>query len=122
MVVGIGINCCQQPTDFPEEIRNIAISLSLPSFQRPQLMAALIGALHTMCGHLFTKKKDIMENFRHRCVTIGSEISILRGDDVRHGKAIGVDDDGGLQVAFPDGTERTITSGEVRIRGMYGYL
>ena len=63
-----------------------------------------------------------MEDFRHRCVTIGSEVSILRGDEVRHAKAVGVDEDGGLQVVFSDGTTGTVTSGEVSIRGMYGYL
>lgn len=121
-VVGIGINCCQQPEDFPEEIRRIAISLGIPSSQRPQLIAQLVRALHSMRKYLFTVKQGIMEDFRHRCVTIGSEISILRGDEVRHGKAIGVDDDGGLEVILADGTMQTVTSGEVSIRGMYGYL
>jgi BirA family biotin operon repressor/biotin-[acetyl-CoA-carboxylase] ligase len=41
---------------------------------------------------------------------------------VRHGKAVDVDNDGGLVVAFPDGHQETITSGEVSIRGMYGYV
>lgn len=121
-VVGIGINCCQQPADFPEEIRQIAISLGIPSSQRPQLIAQLVRALHSMRKYLFTVKQGIMEDFRHRCVTIDSEISILRGDEVRHGKAIDVDDDGGLVVLLADGAMQTVTSGEVSIRGMYGYL
>ena len=63
-----------------------------------------------------------MEDFRHRCITIGQEISVLRGDEVRHGKAVDVDDDGGLKVEFSDGHRETVTSGEVSIRGMYGYV
>ena len=121
-VVGIGINCCQTPEDFPEEIRQVAISLGIPFSQRPQLIAALIRSLHRMRENLFVAKQGIMEDFRHRCVTIGSEISILRGDEVRHATAVGVDADGGLEVVYADGKRDIVTSGEVSIRGMYGYL
>ena len=121
-VIGIGINCCQRPEDFPPEIRDIAISLGLSPADHPRLAAALIQALFTMNCGIFTHKAEIMEQFRARCVTIGQEISILRGGEVRHGQAIGVDDEGGLLVQYPDGSTGAVTSGEVSIRGMYGYL
>lgn len=122
VVVGIGINCCQRQEDFPEEIRDIACSLGLKTRDVPPLTAQLIAALHQMRQDLFSKKAAIMEAFRQRCVTIGQEISILRGDEIRHATALSVDEDGGLEVAFPDGSTATVTSGEVSIRGMYGYL
>ncbi len=123
-IVGIGINCRQTEADFPPEIRSIATSLALAGNGVGTLVlaAALIDALYQMNDGLLTRKEEMMVLFTRRCVTIGSEISILRGDEVRHGKAIGVDGDGGLQVVFPDGKRETITSGEVSIRGMYGYL
>ena len=121
-VVGIGINCCQTAQDFPEEIRHIACSLELPQEQIPELTATLIRALQEMRQTLFSEKDAILEAFRGRCVTIGQEISILRGDEVRHGKAVGVDDEGGLEVVLSSGEKTTVTSGEVSIRGMYGYL
>ena len=121
-VVGIGINCCQKPWQFPEEIRDMACSLGMDWQDVPLLIADLIIVLQQMRQELFTGKAEIMAQFRRRCVTIGSEISILRGDEVQHGKAVGVDENGGLQVVFPDGTKQTVTSGEVSIRGMYGYL
>ena len=121
-IIGIGINCCQQPDDFPPEIRDIAISLGLSSTDRPHLIAALIDTLFATNHGLLTKKVEIMEHFRTRCVTIGQEISILRGDQVSHGTALSIDDAGGLLVRLNDGTFTTVTSGEVSIRGMYGYL
>ncbi len=121
-VVGIGINCCQKTEDFPEDIRQIATSLGISTSLRPALAAQLIQTLHSMRRYLFEDKQGIMEDFRHRCITIGSQISILRGDEVRHARAVGVDNDGGLQVVYADGFEGTVTSGEVSIRGMYGYL
>ena len=36
--------------------------------------------------------------------------------------AVGIDDDFGLIVRTPDGQQRTVTSGEVSVRGLYGYV
>lgn len=121
-VIGIGINCCQQEADFPPEIRDIAISLGLSPADRAPLIAELIKALHTMRSNLFAQRTEIMAQFRSRCVTVGQEISILRGEEVRHATATDVADDGSLLVRYPDGTTGSVTSGEVSIRGMYGYL
>ena len=121
-VVGIGINCSQKTEDFPEEIRNMATSLGIDSACRAQLAAALVRCLWQMRQQLFSGKDEIMDKFRHRCITIGQEISVLRGDAVRHGKALNVDEDGGLVVEYSDGGMETVCSGEVSIRGMYGYL
>lgn len=122
VVVGIGMNCCQKSWDFPEEIRHMACSLDLDWLDVPYLAASLIQSLYHIDHDLLTKKHEIMTLFREKCVTVGSEISVVRGDNIRHGKAVGVDEDGGLQVEYPDGTAETVTSGEVSIRGMYGYL
>lgn len=121
-VVGIGINCAQAESDFPEEIRPIAISLALAPSRRPLLAAALIRRLHAMRLDLFAQKEAIMARFCERCVTIGQEISILQGETVRYGKALGVDADGSLEVQLSDGTRIAVNSGEVSIRGMYGYV
>jgi BirA family biotin operon repressor/biotin-[acetyl-CoA-carboxylase] ligase len=122
VVVGIGINCCQKPWQFSEEIRDMACSLDMDQQDVPRLIADLITALQQMRSSLLTHKSEMMAQFSQRCVTIGSEISILRGEEVRHGKAVGVDENGGLQVVYSDGSIGTVTSGEVSIRGMYGYL
>ena len=86
------------------------------------LVVDLIEALHRMDRDLLSKKADIMSSFREKCVTIGSQISVVRGDDIRHGTAVAVDDEGGLLVQYPGGGSEIVTSGEVSIRGMYGYL
>lgn len=121
-VVGIGINCCQKAGQFPPEIQDIACSLGIEPGQTPPLSASLIAALENMSRNLLAEKNHIMEAFSRRCITVGSEISILRGDEVQHATAIGIEENGGLLVQYPDGSKGVITSGEVSIRGMYGYL
>ena len=41
---------------------------------------------------------------------------------VRHGTAVDVDKEGALLVRFTDNTTETVNSGEVSVRGMYGYV
>ena len=124
-VVGIGINCCQQEADFPPDIRDIAGSLSSVSKQaidRSVVAAAMMDALYRMSESLLTGKEDIMRCYRKDCITPGKEISLVRGNEVRHGTAVDIDDSGALIVRFPDGSFETVNSGEVSIRGMYGYV
>ena len=55
-------------------------------------------------------------------MTLGQDVVLVRADEVRHGKALDLDDDGRLIVQFSNGTVTAVDSGEVSVRGMYGYL
>jgi BirA family biotin operon repressor/biotin-[acetyl-CoA-carboxylase] ligase len=125
-IIGIGINCCQQESDFPEDIRSIAGSLSSVTgreIAREEVAAATINALYRMDQQLLTGKQDLMERYRRDCITLGKEISVVRADgNVRHGTALDIDDEGALIVRFSDELTETVNSGEVSIRGMYGYV
>lgn len=124
-IIGIGINCFQSAEDFPEELQQIAASLSMICKERPNidaLEANLIHALTEISERLLSEKASIMNRYRIDCITPGNDISILQNDTVTHGKALDIDDDGGLIVSLADGTVKTVGFGEVSIRGMYGYL
>lgn len=124
-IIGIGINCHQQEGDFPEELGGIAGSLTMVTgnaVSRTSITTALLWALLRMDQQLLPRKAQILQHYREDCITIGKSISILRMDTVRHGVAVGIDEDGALLVRFPDGHLETIATGEVSIRGMYGYI
>ena len=125
-IIGIGINCCQRTQDFAPEIRDIAGSLSMVTgtqIDRAKVAAAMMEALWQMDQILLTQKGAILDAYRKDCITVGQEISLLRvGEEVRHGKAVDVDAEGALVVEFSDGHLETVNSGEVSVRGMYGYV
>ena len=124
-IIGIGINCCQRETDFPEEIRTVAGSLAMVTgapVDRARLAAAELEALHRMSTDLLPRKAQIMAQYRKDCITLGQEVSLVRGEEVRHGLARDIDEDGALVVRFPDGHTEAVNSGEVSVRGMYGYV
>ncbi len=123
-VVGIGINCSQTAGDFPEEIQTIATSLHLATgkaIDRAAVIAQILAALQTMSEDL-QKPASTLARYRADCITIGKEISLVRGDEIRHGKALDVDETGALVVQFADGQIQAVNSGEVSVRGMYGYV
>ena len=123
-IVGIGINCAQEEKDFPLEIRDIATSLQLcvgKPIDRAAVVAAMLVALEKM-SRLLPDANAFLPQYRANCITLGQEISILRGEEVRHGLALDVNEEGALLVEFPDGHREFIQSGEVSIRGMYGYV
>lgn len=123
-VVGIGINCTQTEEDFPRELRAIATSLSAVSgkaVDMAELEEQMLAALQTMAESL-DRKEDILRRYRSDCVTLGQQVCVVRADEVTYGTALDVDGDGALVVRFEDGSVRAVSSGEVSVRGMYGYL
>ena len=125
VIIGIGVNCCQQLTDFPEELQDRAGSLAMVTgrrIDRPKVAAAMMEALANMDRNLLTGKEAMLEQYRRDCVTLGQKISVVRGDEIRHGTALDIGNDGDLIVRFDDGHTEAVSSGEVSIRGMYGYV
>lgn len=124
-VIGIGINCCQKEQDFPEDIRNIAGSLATVTgneINRAKVAAAMVDALYRLDQELLTCKAHILDRYRKDCITLGQEISLVRGEEIRHGTALDIDSDGALIIRFRNGSTDTVNSGEVSVRGMYGYV
>ena len=124
-VIGIGLNCCQEESDFPEEIRSIAGSLHSVTgnpIHRESVAAAMMDALFRMSADLLSHRDRILNRYRSDCITLGKEVSVVKADgSVRHGTAIDIDEEGALVVRFDSGME-TVNSGEVSVRGMYGYV
>ena len=124
-IIGIGMNCCQSSDDFPSDIRDIAASLSMVTGKRTDraaVAAAMIDALWRMDAQLLTNRQEILARYRNDCMTLGQDISLIRGEEIRHGTALSIDDAGALIVRFSDGHTESVSSGEVSVRGMYGYI
>lgn len=124
-ILGIGINRTQTSEDFPRDLRDIAASLSMiteKEVDRAAVTAAMMQALWRMSKQLLSNADGILEQYRKDCITLGQDISVVRGETVRHGKALDVDSQGALLVRFTDGHTESVNSGEVSVRGMYGYL
>lgn len=125
IVVGIGVNCCQTKENFPPELREIATSIYMQTGKLPDcnaLAAEILRALSRLSETLLTEKETWMECYAARCVTLGKQVRVLGPQGAKEATALALDSNGALQVEYPDGTRAWVNSGEVSVRGLYGYL
>lgn len=125
IVVGIGINVHNKTTDFSEEIREVASSIDEQSGQvvnRAKLCAAIIENLEEMFLVWPNNKELYLKYYREHSVTTGKKVKLLRGGEEKQAFCEEVTEQFHLLVRYEDGTYEDVSSGEVSVRGMYGYV
>lgn len=125
VIVGIGVNCNTMPDDFPPEVRPMATSLRelTGGPVDPNVLAgAMTFRLRQMRRVLLTEKAAWMAEYAAACVTVGKPVQLLHGDSREEAFAEGIDEDGGLIVRLKSGQRTAVNTGEVSVRGLYGYV
>lgn len=126
VVIGIGINANHRPEDFDPELQDMATSLSLwlgkEGGCRDRSVAHILDALDRMYRHFPHDRQEYLSRYRTDCVTLGQHVQLITPTDVREAFATGIDEDFRLLVTYPDGSRDAIATGEVSVRGMYGYV
>ena len=126
IVLGIGVNVSQTAGDFTPDVAAMATSLAAEGIavSREELAAALLARLDVMYQDL---KAGALDGWRQRyrmdCINLGKTVQLLHPDGRREtAEAVEIDEDFGLAVRLKDGREEVIRSGEVSVRGLYGYV
>lgn len=124
IVIGIGINV--QNESFPEELSAIATSLYLESGKR-QNRAALIEAVwEAFEGYydIFLKTEDLqglVAKYNEKLANMNKQVRVLDPKEPFEGKAMGITPKGELIVDTWE-ARKLVSSGEVSVRGLYGYV
>lgn len=126
IVLGIGVNVSQTGEDFTPDVADMATSLEQEGFRvsREALVAELLRRLDGMYWALLADElEDWRQRYRRDCVNLGKAVQLLRPDGAREQAfAIDVDRELGLIVQLQDCTVKAIYTGEVSVRGLYGYV
>lgn len=129
IVVGTGINVNQ--TEFPQEIAQTATSLKLElqkegkdkPLSRAQLLDAVLQYFEQYY-EVYLKTEDLSalrEEYNDMLVNRERAVRVLDPLGEYEGKALGINDRGELLVQREDGICK-VSSGEVSVRGIYGYV
>lgn len=117
IIIGIGMNINHDKDDFPEEIQPIATSLKLESgetIDRSRLISEILGFLelytHMYEKHGFGPIKLLWEGYSN---TAGKRIKAVMLNETVEGVALGISEDGLLEVKRDDGTIRGIYSADI---------
>lgn len=126
LVLGIGVNVGQTAGDFTPEVAEMATSLAMAlgrSVSRPALAAAEIRALDRLYADLLAGNlAPYLAACRRDCVNLGRTVQLISPDGTREtAQALDIDDGFSLVVRTEAGEVETVRSGEVSVRGMYGY-
>ena len=125
LVVGIGLNVNHSREDFEPELREMATSLSLElkrAPELPELAAQIVLALDRMYENFPDNRPEYLEKYRAGCVTTGKRVQLITPASREEGEALAIDEEFRLVLRMAGGTEKSVSAGEVSVRGMYGYL
>ncbi|MBP3926661.1 MAG: biotin--[acetyl-CoA-carboxylase] ligase [Clostridium sp.] len=125
VVVGIGINA--NTLEFPEDIKAVATSLLLETgvrVNRSRLIGAVMKAMEKYYA-LFLEHQDmsgLLKVYNEKLANKDNVVRVLAPGNEYTGTAEGINAAGELLVRMEDGELRTVISGEVSVRGIYGYV
>ena len=115
-VLGVGLNVAVRLDDLPAELRATAATLGEPSEQIEPTLARLLDALQRRLD----EPADVtLDSYRARDALRGRDISWWAHspeDWVGRGRADGIDGEGRLVVALPNGGHTSLDAGEVHLR------
>lgn len=117
IILGIGLNANHDQSEFPEELKSIATSLKVESgvhVNRAELVAVILKyveqyvALYVEKG--FLPIKQLWEKYAN---TIGKHVRAVMPRETIEGTAVGITEEGMLELKLVDGTIRKIYSGDI---------
>jgi BirA family transcriptional regulator, biotin operon repressor / biotin---[acetyl-CoA-carboxylase] ligase len=120
IILGIGINVNQNDEDFPEELKSIATSLKMVSgktINRAKLIAKTLEFLehytNLYVAHGFSPIKLLWEGYSN---TVGKRIRAVMFNETIEGIAMGITEDGMLNLKLDDGSIRGIFSADIHFQ------
>ncbi|MDE6234012.1 MAG: biotin--[acetyl-CoA-carboxylase] ligase [Lachnospiraceae bacterium] len=126
VVVGIGINV--NNTEFPKEIADVAASLYTETgicYDRTEIICRVMKEFEKYYN-IFLRDNDLSEivkDYNRNLININNQVDIISEDNVYRAESKGIDERGRLIVKRCDtGVIEKIVSGEVSVRGVYGYV
>ena len=126
-VIGIGINANIEENEFPEDLKNKAISLITiagEKIQRNKLTALVLNHFEELYEEFIQTGSinNTIKICRENSILLGKEIRLIKNGITKKATAIDINDNGELIVRYENGITDNIISGEVSVRGLYEYV
>lgn len=109
VIIGVGINF--QIEEFPEELKAKATSLfgQEASITRNQLIAEIWRTFFE------TDEQELIRFYKEKSLVLGRQVTFVENKVEYSGIASELTDDGKLLVSLTDGTQKTLSSGEISL-------
>ena len=119
VVVGIGLNVNQE--NFPEEIKNTAISLRIIKNQKisiKKLAKNIVEEFFILYNQYYNKNKfkNILKIWKRHCDTINKSVTVITKTGKFSGKAVGIDENCNLLLRLKNKKIIKIIEGDINVR------
>ena len=124
IVIGIGVNVHNEA--FPEELSQMASSLLLECcerFSRTEIIEKILEYCESYY-EIFLETEDLsglVKEYNSLLVNMNNRVKVLDPKEPFEGKAVGITKRGELIVDTWE-SRKSVSSGEVSVRGIYGYV
>jgi len=124
VVIGIGVNVNMK--EFPNELP-YATSLAIEGmreFSRKKIIGVFLESFEEDY-YAYTKVPNLLfikERYEENCITLGKTVKLIARDEETIAKALEINKEGALVVELQDGSIKEVSTGEVSVRGLYGYI
>ena len=123
VVCGIGINV--NIPSFDGELAKKATSLLIETGKnhiRTQIIQRVLTEFEILyIDFLQNGLKNILPEYKALCITLNRDVQVIYKHETIIAKAVDIDEDGSL-IVEKDGERIIVSSGEVSVRGIYGYV
>ena len=120
VVIGTGINTNASPEDYPEEVRDLAVSVAdaaTEPFTRVELLCDILKNMEDLYETAVQEGfAPIFDEWRRYSCTLGQEVKVIAPDMTYFGTAEDIDEEGLLIVRREDGSKEKVVAGDVSIR------
>lgn len=125
LIVGIGVNLNRK--HFEKELASVGTSLLIETGRRTDREAFLVDYLREFDPALrqFFREQDLaflMEDYNQHLINVGKRVRLIDSKEEKTGIAEGINRKGELLVRNDAGITETVRSGEVSVRGLWGYV
>ncbi|MBQ6041101.1 MAG: biotin--[Oscillospiraceae bacterium] len=114
VAVGIGINVSTPAEAFPEPLRSIAAPV-FPDASQPDAKNRIAAGILTRLLGTPPEQDALFAAYADRLMLLGQEVTVVQGEREFRAVAAGIDSVGHLRIRMHDGTEQTLSAGEIRI-------
>lgn len=120
VIIGVGIDTDVDRDDYPDDIRNIAVSLhsvANKEFSREQLLAQVMYEMEKVIveaeQHGFV---NIFNEWRKLSCTLNKRVKVIGIGESYYGQALDIDKNGMLVVQLDNGVKEIVMAGDISIR------
>ena len=110
IIIGIGVNI--GITKFPDELKDIATSLSEKT-NKNKLCAYITDNIVEELSHL--SDRSFIDKYKELSLVLGKQITYTENEETKEATAVDIDNNGGLVIQTESGT-KTLSTGEITVR------